>query len=195
MYKFFKRILDIVLALIALVLLLPILLAAMLVIFFTMGRPVIFTHIRSGMNKKKFKIYKLRSMISDPMGMLTDAERITPVGHMIRRFSIDELPQLINVVKGDMSLVGPRPLLVEYDEKYSAKQNRRFEIRPGITGLAQVSGRNTISWDEKLDLDVEYVDRVGLFLDAIILIRTCGVVLRSAGFRPSGEDAKFGEHQ
>jgi lipopolysaccharide/colanic/teichoic acid biosynthesis glycosyltransferase len=195
MYKAVKRIFDIVLALVAIALLLPILLAGMLAVFTTMGRPIIYSHVRSGKNKARFTVFKLRSMVDDPTGRRSDAERITRLGHVIRRFSIDELPQLFNVLKGDMSLVGPRPLLVEYDEKYSETQNRRFEVRPGITGLAQVSGRNTIGWNEKLNLDVEYVERASFILDTQILIRTIGVVLRSAGFRPSGEDTKFGEHQ
>jgi lipopolysaccharide/colanic/teichoic acid biosynthesis glycosyltransferase len=194
MYKAVKRIFDIVIALVAIVLLLPILLAGILAVLTTMGRPVIYSHVRSGKNKNRFTVFKLRSMVDDPTGRRSDAERITRLGHIIRRFSIDELPQLFNVLKGDMSLVGPRPLLTEYDEKYSATQNRRFEVRPGITGLAQVSGRNTIGWDEKLNLDVEYVERASFILDAQILIRTIGVVLRSAGFRPSGEETKFGEH-
>lgn len=195
MYHVSKRVMDVVLALVALVLLSPIILWGMSAVLVTMGRPVFYVHVRSGKNKRPFQVYKLRSMIDDPMGTLSDAERVTRLGLAIRKFSIDELPQLLNVLKGDMSLVGPRPLLVEYDEKYSIAQNRRFEIRPGLTGLAQVRGRNSITWDEKLNHDVEYVERMGFILDLLILIRTVGVVLRSAGFRPSGEDAKFGEHQ
>ncbi len=167
----------------------------MAAVYLYMGRPVVFAHLRSGKEKRPFQVYKLRSMIDDPTGRLTDSERITTLGHMIRKFSIDELPQLINVLKGDMSLVGPRPLLPEYDDVYDATQNRRFEVRPGITGLAQVNGRNAISWEQKLNFDVEYVEKVGFLMDAFILLRTIGVVLRSAGFRPSGEDTKFGEHK
>lgn len=195
MYQIFKRIIDVVLGLVALVLLSPIILFGILAVLFSMGRPVFYVHVRSGKNKIPFHVYKLRSMIDDPVGKLTDAQRVTNLGLALRKFSIDELPQLLNVLKGDMSLVGPRPLLVEYDTKYSAAQNRRFEVRPGLTGLAQVRGRNTITWDEKLSYDIEYVERVGFFLDLSILIQTVGVVLRSAGFRPSGEDNKFGEHQ
>jgi lipopolysaccharide/colanic/teichoic acid biosynthesis glycosyltransferase len=195
MYQILKRIIDVVLGLVALVLLSPIILFGTLAVLFSMGRPVFYVHVRSGKNKKPFHVYKLRSMIDDPMGKLTDAQRVTSLGLALRKFSIDELPQLLNVLKGDMSLVGPRPLLVEYDTKYSAAQNRRFEVRPGLTGLAQVRGRNTITWDEKLSYDIEYVERVGFFLDLLILIQTVGVVLRSAGFRPSGEDNKIGEHQ
>ena len=195
MYKACKRSIDVVLASFGIIVLSPILLAGVVAVYLSMGRPVIFTHLRSGKDKKPFLVYKLRSMVSDPTGKLQDSERITDLGYTLRKFSIDELPQLFNVVKGDMSLVGPRPLLPEYDDKYDSVQVRRFEVRPGITGLAQVSGRNSIDWDEKLSLDVAYVDKLGFSLDMFILFRTIGVVLRSAGFRPSGEDTKFGEHE
>lgn len=195
MYRIFKRIMDVVLGVAGLVLLSPIILLGILAVLFSMGRPIFYVHVRSGKNKKPFHVYKLRTMIDDPMDKLTDAERVTSLGLALRKFSIDELPQLLNVLKSDMSLVGPRPLLVEYDTKYSAAQNRRFEVKPGLTGLAQVRGRNTITWDEKLNYDIEYVERIGFFLDLSILIQTVGVVLRSAGFRPSGEDTKFGERQ
>lgn len=195
MYQGFKRITDIVLASLMLIVFSPVLLGGMAAVYLCMGRPVVFAHLRSGKGKRPFKVYKLRSMIDDPTGTLSDRERITTLGHTIRKFSIDELPQLLNVLKGDMSLVGPRPLLPEYDDVYDALQNRRFEVRPGITGLAQVSGRNAIGWEQKLNFDVEYVKNCGFFMDVSILIRTIGVVLRSAGFRPSGEDVKFGEHK
>lgn len=195
MYQDFKRTIDIVLAFFMLVLFSPLLLGGMAAVYLCMGRPVIFCHWRSGLEKRPFKVYKLRSMMNDPSGTLSDSERITTLGHTIRKFSIDELPQLWNVLKGDMSLVGPRPLLPEYDEKYDATQNRRFEVRPGITGLAQVTGRNAIGWEQKLKLDVEYVEKIGFVMDMSILLRTVGVVLRSTGFRSSGEDKKFGEHR
>lgn len=194
-YLTLKRVMDVLGALVALVLLGPILAVASIAILVQMGRPLFFTQLRSGRHKTRFRVYKLRSMIADPTGTLSDEQRITQLGHFIRRYSIDELPQLWNVLRGDMSLVGPRPLLPEYDDKYSDHQNRRFLTRPGLSGWAQVNGRNDLTWEEKLDLDVAYVDKQSLWLDIRILFMTVGVVVQSAGFRPAGEDAKFGEHR
>ena len=123
----------------------------------------------------------------------TDDERITKLGETLRKYSIDELPQLVNVLLGDMSLVGPRPLLIDYDEKFCARFKTRFLVRPGITGLAQVSGRNDIGWDKKLEYDVEYVQQSGFVLDLKILFRTIIVVASARGFRRSGETSRFDE--
>ena len=136
---------------------------------------------------------KLRTMVNDQTGKLNDSERVTRAGLLLRKFSIDELPQLLNVLGGSMSLVGPRPLLREYDKLYSPVQARRLQVKPGLTGLAQVAGRNELSWDEKLELDVQYVDRQSLWLDFKIMLRTPMVVLLARGFQRSGELKKFGE--
>ena len=128
-----------------------------------------------------------------PSDGATDESRITRLGDVLRKWSIDELPQLINVIKGDMSLIGPRPLLPEYDEHYSNEQNKRFLIKPGVTGLAQVLGRNDLTWDEKFSLDVQYVENLSFINDLKILIRTFNVVFGAKGFRKSGEDKKFSD--
>lgn len=195
MFSFVKRVMDVAGSLVALVFFSPVLLAACIGIYFQMGNPIFFSQIRPGKGKAEFRIFKLRTMISDKNNSLSDEERITPLGHLIRRYSIDELPQLINVLKGDMSLVGPRPLLVEYNDLYSEQQNRRFDLKPGITGLAQTNGRNELTWEKKLSFDVEYVERASILLDIKILLQTVMVVLRSAGFRAAGEDAKFGNEK
>jgi len=149
----------------------------------TMGRPVLFTQPRAGRDGRVFTIYKFRTM---RVGDGDDDARITPLGRLLRSTSLDELPELWNVVRGDMSLVGPRPLLVDYLGRYDAFQARRHEVRPGITGLAQVSGRNASSWAARLDLDVRYVDQRSLGLDLRILWRTVGAVLRRDGISADG---------
>jgi len=140
-----------------------------------------------------FRMVKLRTMLTAPDGKMTDSERITRAGLLLRKFSIDELPQLLNVLAGSMSLVGPRPLLREYDAHYSTEQSRRLLVKPGLTGLAQVTGRNNLSWDEKLALDVQYVDTQSFWLDMKILMKTPGVVLTARDFKRSGEATKFNE--
>ena len=188
-----KRMTDVILALLVLIILSPVLLAGCLAVLMTMGRPVIFMHERSGRNGVPFRMVKLRTMLIDPDGKMTDSERITRTGLLLRKFSIDEMPQLLNVLAGSMSLVGPRPLLREYDARYSAKQSRRLLVKPGLTGLAQVTGRNNLSWDEKLALDVQYVDTQSFWLDMKILMKTPVVVLTARGFKRSGEAKKFSE--
>lgn len=193
MYKlFFKRLFDLVFSLFLLVLLVPIFLFVPLLILPDMGRPIFFTQNRSGKNKKSFKIFKFRTMRNPSKGA-TDESRITRLGDVLRRLSIDELPQLINVIKGDMSLIGPRPLLPEYDEHYSNEQNKRFLVKPGVTGLAQVLGRNDLTWDEKFSLDIQYVENLSFSSDLKILIKTIYVVFGAKGFRKSGEDKKFSD--
>ena len=188
-----KRMTDIIVATLALIILSPVLLIGCLVVLVTMGWPVIFMHERSGRNGLPFSMVKLRTMLTDPDGKMTDSERITRTGLLLRKFSIDELPQLLNVLAGSMSLVGPRPLLREYDAHYSAEQSRRLLVKPGLTGLAQVTGRNNLSWDEKLALDVQYVDTQSFCLDMKILMKTPGVVLTARDFKRSGEAKKFSE--
>jgi lipopolysaccharide/colanic/teichoic acid biosynthesis glycosyltransferase len=149
----------------------------------SMGRPVLFAQVRPGLGGEVFTLYKFRTMRA---GSGPDAERITRVGRFLRATSLDELPELWNVLRGDMSLVGPRPLLVEYLDRYSPEQARRHEVRPGITGLAQVSGRNASTWPERLALDVRYVDERSLGLDVRILARTVRAVLRREGISADG---------
>lgn len=157
-----------------------------------MGSPIFFVQIRTGKNKKYFKILKFRTM-SKIKNNIKEVDRLTNLGVFLRRFSLDEIPQLINVLKGEMSLIGPRPLLVEYDKYYSASQNIRFKVKPGITGLAQVYGRNTLSWDEKFELDIKYVKELSFINDVKILLKTIKVVFFSKGFKKIGEDKKFNE--
>ena len=188
-----KRLTDVVLAALMLIILSPVLMIGCLTVLATMGRPVIFMHERSGKNGVPFRIIKLRTMLDDPDGKMTDSERVTRSGLLLRKYSVDELPQLFNVLGGSMSLVGPRPLLREYDALYSAEQLRRLDVKPGLTGLAQVIGRNDLPWDDKLALDVQYIDRQSFWLDIKILLKTPLVVVTASGFQRSGEATKFSE--
>lgn len=159
------------------------------VILLRMGRPVLFVQLRPGRNGELFPLYKFRTMREglDAQGhRLPDARRLTGLGRFLRSTSLDELPELVNVVRGDMSLVGPRPLLPQYLERYSPQQARRHEVRPGITGLAQVSGRNALSWEERFEYDVWYVDHHNLWLDLRILGRTLVKMLRREGINQPG---------
>lgn len=182
MYLVIKRFFDSFFAVLLITVLLPIvLIIALLLSIQNMGSPW-FTQIRTGENKRFFTIYKFKTMRDTKDGkgnLLPDYKRITPLGKWIRKFSLDELPQLLNVVKGQMSFIGPRPLLPEYLPLYSIEQNRRHEVKPGITGWAQINGRNLISWEEKFKLDVYYVDHQSFYLDLKILILTVGKVFLS----------------
>ena len=185
-----KRLLDIMGASFGLVLLSPLLLLLIRRIGKDMGKPVFFRQTRPGKNGKPFEMIKFRSMRDavDPAGIpLPDSERITPLGQKLRSSSLDELPELWNVLKGEMSLVGPRPLLMEYVPLYTPKQARRMEVRPGITGWAQVNGRNAISWEEKFKLDVWYVENRTLWLDLKILWMTIMKVVKKDGISADGE--------
>lgn len=191
-----KRLLDIIIAAAALVLLSPVLLLLARQIRRKLGTPVLFRQVRPGRGGIPFVMYKFRTMrdAEDKNGRpLPDAERLTPFGRKLRAASLDELPELWNVLKGDMSLVGPRPLLMEYLPLYNAEQRRRHLVRPGITGWAQVNGRNAISWPEKFRLDVWYVENRSLLLDAKILFLTVKKVLGRSGINSEGEAtaAKF----
>lgn len=173
------------------VLIIPMLIIG-LIVRITMGSPVIFTQKRPGLHGKPFYIYKIRTMTNetDEQGnLLPNEQRITTVGQLIRKLSLDELPQLFNVLKGDISLVGPRPLLMEYLPLYNTEQARRHDVRPGITGWAQVNGRNAISWEERFKLDVWYVDNQSFLLDIKILFLTVLKVFKSEGINP--EDRAF----
>jgi len=184
-----KRIFDILVAATCLVVVSPLLLAIAVVIAATLGRPVLFHQERPGIHGEPFVLVKFRTMKEgdDQTGQeLPDALRLTAVGRLLRKTSLDELPELWNVLKGDMSLVGPRPLLMEYLPLYNPEQARRHEVRPGITGWAQVSGRNTVEWPEKFKLDVWYVDNQSLFLDLRILFMTVAKVLTREGISQDG---------
>ncbi|MGQ9623570.1 MAG: sugar transferase [Candidatus Caldatribacteriaceae bacterium] len=187
--RFGKRILDVTIVAIALVLLSPVIVAVALVILFVMGRPVIFRQARLGLHGKPFIMYKFRTMTEehDENGnLLPDEKRLTRLGAWLRSWSLDELPELFNVLKGDMSLVGPRPLLMEYLKRYTLEQFRRHEVKPGITGWAQVNGRNALSWEEKFKLDVWYVNNLAFWLDLKILFLTLRNVLKRQGISAPG---------
>lgn len=190
--KYIKRILDFIGALIMLIVLSPLLLVVTVWLHFAnKGAGAFFTQERPGKDERIFKLYKFKSMTDeqDAEGnLLPDGKRLTSVGRFIRKTSLDELPQLWNVLKGDMSFIGPRPLLVQYLPLYSASQRRRHEVRPGITGWAQVSGRNAISWERKFALDVWYVDHLSFRLDYIIIWRTVVKVLRREGISSASCD-------
>ena len=185
-----KRIFDLVVSIVVLLLLFPVIALVAWQISRKMGSPVLFRQIRPGLNGKPFEMVKFRTMkdAHDAQGSpLPDSERLTPFGQFLRSSSLDELPELWNVLKGDMSLVGPRPLLMEYLPLYSAEQARRHEVRPGVTGWAQVNGRNALSWEEKFKLDVWYVDNRSLWLDIKVLFLTVKKVLVRDGISAEGE--------
>jgi len=185
-----KRSFDVVAASFALVLLLPVIAMVSLLIHRKLGSPVFFRQTRPGKNSKPFQMVKFRTMLdaTDKDGNpLPDNQRMTPFGHFLRSTSLDELPELWNVLKGDMSLVGPRPLLMEYLPLYSREQIRRHEVRPGVTGWAQINGRNAISWEDKFKLDVWYVDNQSFWLDVKILFLTVKKVLVRDGISGEGE--------
>ena len=184
-----KRIVDVVVAAVALVVLSPVILIEALLVRLLLGSPVLFTQVRPGLHGTPFTVMKFRTLadLRDQNGApLPDADRMTAFGRLIRATSLDELPQLFNVLRGDMSLVGPRPLLMQYLTRYSPEQRRRHDVRPGVTGWAQVHGRNALSWEEKFRHDVWYVDHVSFGLDLLILIKSIGVVLRGSGVTQAG---------
>jgi len=185
-----KRFFDLFLVLLSLPLILPIYLLLILLVLDKFNFPILFKQSRPGMNGKIFNIYKFRTMTNDhdkDGNLLSDEFRLTKFGKFLRSTSLDELPSLWNVLKGDMSLVGPRPLLTEYLDLYSTKQARRHEVKPGITGWAQVNGRNAINWNEKFHLDVWYVDNQSFKLDIIILWKTLSKVMKRSGINQDGE--------
>lgn len=190
MSRFVCRTIDVILSSAALVLLAPVMVVVTILLRQSMGPPALFRQERAGLHGRVFMLVKFRTMrdAAGPDGRpLPDAERITHVGEFLRRSSLDELPQLWNVLKGDMSLVGPRPLLPEYLPLYSAEQARRHDVKPGVTGWAQVNGRNAISWNRKLALDVWYVDHRSLWLDLKILLMTVKKVLVREGISQAGQ--------
>lgn len=185
MYRlFFKRFLDFLLSLVTIVLLSPIYLIVAILVRVKLGSPVIFTQERPGKDEKIFKMYKFRSMTSeiDENGnLLPDEVRLTSFGKKLRATSFDELPELFNILKGDMSIVGPRPLLIKYLPLYTSEQRKRHYVKPGLTGLAQISGRNSITWEDKFNLDINYVNTLSFNLDLKIIILTVKSVLKKEG--------------
>lgn len=191
-YDILKRGLDVCGGMLLLLVLAPVLIIVTLAVALDVGRPVIFRQARAGRCGRTFELWKFRTMRpahpgqSDLDAVASDADRLTRLGRFLRASSLDELPQLMNVVRGEMSFVGPRPLLVEYLDRYTREQARRHEVRPGITGLAQVSGRNALSWDDRLALDIRYVDHRSIALDSRILLLTVWVALSRHGISSEG---------
>jgi lipopolysaccharide/colanic/teichoic acid biosynthesis glycosyltransferase len=187
--KRLKRILDFLISFVMIVILSPLFFVLIILVTVKLDRPAIFRQERIGMNGRIFTLYKFRSMTSqvDIEGnLLPDENRLTTFGKTLRRTSLDEIPELLNILKGDMSFVGPRPLLVRYLTRYSSQQARRHEVKPGLTGLAQVNGRNGLTWDEKFKYDVYYVDNISFGLDAKIIEQTIGAVLKHDGISQDG---------
>lgn len=182
--RYLKRPMDFVLSLMAIIILSPILIIVTILVRFKLGSPVLFKQKRPGLNEKLFTIYKFKTMTDekDENGeLLPDSGRLTKFGKMLRSTSLDELPELFNIVKGDMSIVGPRPLLIQYLDLYNDHQKRRHEVRPGLSGYAQVNGRNGISWEDKFNLDVEYVDNISFIEDWKIIFKTIKKVFTKEG--------------
>lgn len=179
--KYIKRILDFVLSLVALIVLSPVLLIVAILVRVKLGSPVIFKQQRPGKNEKIFTLYKFRTMTDkkDENGnLLPDSERLTKFGKFLRSTSLDELPELVNILKGDMAIVGPRPLLVEYLPYYTEKEKHRHDVRPGLTGFAQTNGRNVVNWDKRFQLDIEYIKNITLKNDLNIILQTIKKVLK-----------------
>ena len=182
--KYIKRLLDIILAIISIVILSPIFLILIVCVYIKLGSPVIFKHKRPGKDEKIFSLYKFRTMTDerDEDGrLLPDEERLNSFGKKLRSTSLDEIPELLNIIKGDMSFVGPRPLLVQYLPLYNEKQKHRHDVRPGFTGLAQVNGRNSISWEEKFEWDIRYVENITFLNDCKIILKTIKIVFKREG--------------
>lgn len=187
--KYIKRILDLILSLLALIILSPLMGILAILVRIKLGEPVIFKQKRPGKNEKIFTLYKFRTMTDekDKQGnLLPDSERLTKFGEFLRSTSLDELPELINIIKGEMSIVGPRPLLVEYLPLYNEEQKHRHDVTPGLTGLAQISGRNSIEWEEKFKEDIEYVNNITFIQDVKIVLKTFKKVFRKEGISQEG---------
>lgn len=182
--KYVKRMMDIILSLAGIILLSPVLLVLWILVRVKLGSPALFTQQRPGKNEKIFKLYKFRSMTDERDGegnLLPDEDRLTSFGKKLRSTSLDELPELFNILKGDMSVIGPRPLLIKYLPLYNEVQKHRHDVRPGLTGLAQINGRNAITWEKKFAYDVEYVNNLSFKLDARILWGTVRAVVKREG--------------
>ena len=187
--KYIKRPLDFILSLISIILLSPLLLIVAILVRVKLGKPIIFKQQRPGKNEKIFTLYKFRTMTDekDEEGnLLPDSERLTKFGKFLRSTSLDELPELINIIKGEMSIVGPRPLLVEYLPFYTEREKHRHDVNPGLTGLAQISGRNAIEWEEKFEEDIEYVNNITFIQDTKIILKTFVKVFKKEGINQEG---------
>lgn len=190
LYKSVKRIFDFVFAFIALIIFLPVLIVIVIIMFFLGNRTFFFSQKRVGYNEKVFKLFKLKSMTderNEKGELLSDEKRLTAFGKFLRKTSLDEIPQFWNVIKGDMSLIGPRPLLIEYLPMYTSEERKRHWVKPGITGWAQVNGRNAISWEEKFILDVWYVNNINVILDMKIILLTLTKIIKKEGISQYGE--------
>ncbi|MEG0873101.1 MAG: sugar transferase [Clostridia bacterium] len=188
--KYLKRIIDFAIATISFIVLLPLFIVIIVLIKLKVGSPAIFRQKRPGKDGKIFVLYKFRTMTDekDENGrLLSDELRLTKFGKTLRQLSLDELPQLINIIRGDMSIIGPRPLFVNYLKLYSKEQNRRHDVRPGLTGLAQINGRNQVKWADKFKYDVEYVDNLSVKLDIYIFIKTVYIVIKKSGIAQDGK--------
>lgn len=190
MYLIVKRIMDIIISILGLIILSPVLLIISILICIKLGQPVIFGQERPGKGGKIFKLYKFRTMTNEndeDGNLLPDEKRLTKFGKMLRATSLDELPELINIIKGDMSIIGPRPLLVKYLPLYNEEQSKRHNVRPGLSGLAQINGRNAITWEEKFKYDVEYVEKMTFWLDIKIFFMTIRKVLKREGINAQSD--------
>lgn len=188
--KYVKRILDIILSLLAIIILSPLLIIISILVLIFMGWPILFKQPRSGKNEKIFNMYKFRTMTNkkDKDGnLLPDDQRLPKFGKILRSTSLDELPELINIIKGDMSFIGPRPLLVKYLPYYTKEEHHRHDVRPGLTGWAQVNGRNLVNWDERFKLDLEYVNNISFLLDLKTIIKTVEIVFKREGINQEGQ--------
>lgn len=193
--KYIKRILDLILSLMALILLMPLMIIIGILVRINLGSPIIFKQKRPGKNEKTFTLYKFRTMTDkrDIDGnLLPDEYRLTKFGKFLRSTSLDELPELINIIKGDMAIVGPRPLLVEYLPYYKEEEKHRHDVRPGLTGLAQVNGRNAISWEEKLKYDTEYIKEISFYSDLKIIFKTIKKTIKRKDIK-MGKELQFGK--
>jgi sugar transferase EpsL len=187
--KYGKRVFDFLAAVVTSILFFPIILFLCILVKIFIGSPIIFKQCRPGLHEKKFYLYKFRTMIDkyDKNGtLLSDEQRLTPFGKWLRSMSLDELPELINIIKGDMSLVGPRPLLVEYLPYYSEEQRKRHSVKPGLTGWAQINGRNALTWEKKFELDIWYVNHLSFFLDIKIICMTLLKTIKREGINAEG---------
>lgn len=198
--KFIKRFLDLILSLMALIILMPLMLIIYILVRVKLGKPAIFKQERPGKDEKIFTLYKFRTMTDekDENGnLLPDEQRLTKFGKILRSASLDELPELINIIKGDMSIVGPRPLAVCYLPYYNEIEKHRHDVRPGLTGLAQINGRNNLSWEERFDYDIQYVNKITFKADSIIILKTIGKVLKSqdVAVRGTGKVIDFDEYR
>lgn len=198
--KFIKRFLDLILSLMALIILMPLMLIIYILVRVKLGKPAIFKQERPGKDEKIFTLYKFRTMTDekDENGnLLPDEQRLTKFGKILRSTSLDELPELVNIIKGDMSIVGPRPLAVCYLPYYNEIEKHRHDVRPGLTGLAQINGRNNLSWEERFDYDIQYVNKITFKADSIIILKTIGKVLKSqdVAVRGTGKVIDFDEYR